>query len=252
MNKCATIAGILLIGSLLTASLPLQGQDSRSPVEVAGSLDLVSRYLWRGIEIGQAPSIQPGLSVSWKGFTLGGWGAYKMSGEGGQETDFYLSGEFGFITVALWDYWCFDDRTGTDFFNYREPSTSHLLEAQVVVSGGDRLPLNLLASYFFYGADPSRSLYLELQFRHETRQGGLLAFAGYQAKGSFYGPESGLVNIGCTVTRPIPVTDRFALPLNLSLIVNPMSGSAYLVAGLSLSFSGLEEPTQWIRPRINN
>lgn len=238
MNTRTIFTGIFLLGALLPAPLTLRGQESRSAITVDGSVDFVSRYIWRGLEIGQAPSIQPSLSVSRGAFTLGSWGAYKMTGPGAQETDFYLSGEFGFITVALWDYWSFEEGREFDFFKFREPSTSHLLEVQVMACGGDRLPFNLLGSYFFYGADPSRSIYLELQFDHQVRETSILAFAGAQAKGTYYGPKPGLVNVGCRVSRPIRITEHFSLPLSLSVIVNPLIGSTYLVAGCSFSFSG--------------
>ncbi|MDD4032440.1 MAG: hypothetical protein PHS48_04250 [Bacteroidales bacterium] len=238
MNTRIISVGILLLGTLFSAPFTLQGQGSRTPITVNGSVDLVSRYIWRGLEIGQAPSIQPDLSISRGAFTLGSWGAYRMSGPGILETDFYISGEFGFITVALWDYWTFEEGRELNFFTFHEPSTSHLLEVQVTTSGGDRLPFNLLGSYFFYGADPTRSLYLELQFDHQVRETSILAFAGAQAKGTYYGPKPGLVNVGCRVSRPIRITEHFSLPLSLSVIVNPLIGSTYLVAGCSFSFSG--------------
>jgi len=244
MNTRTIFTGLFLLGALLSAPLTLRGQESRSAITVDGSVDFVSRYIWRGLEIGQAPSIQPSLSVSRGAFTLGSWGAYKMTGPGAQETDFYLSGEFGFITVALWDYWSFEEGREFDFFKFREPSTSHLLEVQVMASGGDRLPFNLLGSYFFYGADPSRSIYLELQFNHQMRQTSLLAFCGGQVKGTYYGSKPGLVNVGCQLARPIRITEYFSLPLNLSLIVNPLIGSTYLVAGVSFSFTGNQSDNQ--------
>jgi hypothetical protein len=208
--------------------------DTLPAVTVSGNVDLMSRFVWRGLEIGHAPSIQPCVSASWKGFTLGAWGAYKFTGEGGQETDFYLSKTIGFVTVAIWDYWSFYDTTAFDFFNYRENTTAHVLEAQLLLSGGETVPFNFLASYFFYGADTSKSIYLELQYFHKLGPADLLVFAGYQPKGTYYATKAAFVNIGCTVKKSIPVTDRFSPPLSLSLIVNPASKSAYLVAGITL------------------
>jgi hypothetical protein len=207
--------------------------DTVPAVSTSANVDLVSRYVWRGLDIGHAPAIQPALSVTWKGFTLGSWGSYKLTGAGEQETDFYLSKSFSFVTVAIWDYWNFCDTTATDFFNYRNNSTAHLLEAQVLFSGGEKMPFNLLASYFFYGSDPSRSIYLELQYVHKSDFADLMVFAGYQAKGTYYASGSGFVNIGCTAKKSINITDRFALPLSLSLVVNPSVKSTVLVAGIT-------------------
>ncbi|MEI6050179.1 MAG: hypothetical protein WCS03_14845 [Bacteroidota bacterium] len=219
---------------LLFQSTLLSGQTDTLPaVSTSANVDIVSRYIWRGLEIGHAPGIQPALSANWKGFTLGAWGSYKLTGAGGQETDFYLSKSVSFVTVSVWDYWSFCDTTATDFFNYRNNTTAHLLEAQVLFSGGETLPFNFLASYFFHGADPSRSIYLELQYVHKLDIANLVVFAGYQAKGTYYASKTGFVNIGCTVKKSIPVTDRFSLPLSLSLIVNPAVNSTWLVAGIT-------------------
>ncbi len=226
----------LLIGLVLflsSASLFAQSESS-SKVTVAANVDLVSRYIWRGLDFGHAPSIQPTVVVQWKDFKLGAWGAYKMTGEGGQETDFYLSKTVGFATFALWDYFGFNDTTKIDVFDYKDKTTAHLLEAQLLLTGGKVLPFNLFTSYFFYGSDRSKSVYLELQYEHKYKLADLMVFAGYQAKGNYYASSAGFVNIGCTIKKLVPVTDRLALPVYMSFIVNPASKIPYLVVGITL------------------
>jgi hypothetical protein len=208
--------------------------DTIPDFSATANVDLVSRYIWRGQEYGQAPSIQPGLSASWKDFTLGAWGAYKFTGAGTQETDIYISKNIGQITFAFWDYWSFSDTSAMDFFNYSQKTTSHLLEAQVLLSGGERLPFNLLASYFFYGADTTKSIYLELQYVHSIGSLDMQFFAGFQPKGEYYGTNATFVNLGCTAIKTIKITDQWSLPLSLSLIANPSAKSVFLVAGISL------------------
>lgn len=207
--------------------------DSLPAVSISSNVDLVSRYIWRGQEYGSDASIQPGLSATWKDFTLGVWGAYSFNGKGMQETDLYLSKEIGPLTFSLWDYWSFGDST-MNLFDYNRTTTQHLLEAQLLVSGGEKLPFNLVASYLFYGADPSRSIYLELQYLHSSAWADFQLFAGCQAKGEYYGDRPTFVNLGCTVGKSIEITDRWSLPINLSFIVNPSSNSMYLVAGITI------------------
>jgi len=213
----------------------LSGQsDSAKAVTINTNVDLVSRYIWRGIEIGHAPSIQPGLSATWRNFTLGAWGAYKMTGDGIQETDFYLSKTFKNVTLAVWDYWIFNDTTSFDISDFHEKTTAHILEAQILFSGGKTIPLNFLTSYFFYGADASKSIYLELQYVYKYGPADLTLFAGFQAKGTYYATKASFVNFGGTVKKSIPISDRFSLPVSISLIVNPYERSSYLVAGITL------------------
>jgi|GEM_PF-230299 len=221
---------LFFIGS----SVGFAQSDTVPAISISANVDLMSRYIWRGQDYGHSPSIQPCLSATWKDFTLGTWGVYSITGAGSQETDFYLEKSIGHFTFSVSDYWSFDDSTKADFFNYHRESTTHLLEAQVLLSGGKKLPFNLLGSYLFYGADPSKSIYLELQYLHSYGSTDMQVFAGFQAKGEYYGQNAKFVNLGCTVIKSIEVTDRWILPLSLSLIINPSNESAYLVAGITL------------------
>ncbi|MBA4411453.1 MAG: TorF family putative porin [Bacteroidota bacterium] len=220
---------LLFIGS---SSLYAQS-DILPAVTISTNVDLLSRYIWRGQDYGHAPSIQPGISATWKDFTFGAWGAYTITGSGGQETDFYLEKTIGHFTFSMLDYWSFDDISSMDFFNYNRETTQHLPEAQVLFSGGEKLPFNLLGSYLFAVGDPSQSIYLELQYLYSTPAVELQFFAGYQAKGEYYASKPAFVNVGCTAIRTIEVTDNMSIPLSLSLIVNPSKKSTYLVAGIT-------------------
>jgi hypothetical protein len=231
-TKYLALKLFVVLWSFCCASLLQAQEDTLHSVSTSANVDLVSRYIWRGIDIGHAPGIQPSLSAVWKGFTLGAWGSYKLTGAGGQETDFYITKSVGFVTVAVWDYWNFYDTASMDFFNYDNKTTAHLLEAQILLSGGKNLPFNFLASFFFHGADPSRSIYFELQYVHKYKLADLLVFAGYQAKGNYYAPQKGFVNVGCTVKKYVQITDRFTLPVTLSLISNPVVKSTWLVAAI--------------------
>lgn len=219
---------------LCFCSTSLMAQTDTLPaISTSVNVDIVSRYVWRGQDLGRSPNIQPGLSASWKDFTVGAWGTYNLTGLGNQETDLYVSKKVGFVTVAVWDYWTFDDAALKDYFDYNDKTTTHLLEAQISLSGGETLPLTFMAAYFFHGADPSRSLYFELQYLHRSKFTDLAFFAGYQARGAFYASGNGFVNLGCTAKKVMSVNKRWSLPLSLSLIANPALKSAWLVAAVS-------------------
>ena len=49
----------------------LMAQDK---VEASVGADLVSGYIWRGQDLGNV-SIQPSLSIAYKGFSLSAWGS---------------------------------------------------------------------------------------------------------------------------------------------------------------------------------
>jgi hypothetical protein len=233
MEKKIIVILFLCFSVLSYESSLLAQSDSLPAISTSANVDFFSRYIWRGQEYGHAPSIQPGLSATWEEFTLGGWGAYKFTGTGTQETDFYLSKTLSHFTFSIWDYWSFSDTSSMDFFNYNHKTTAHILETMVMISGGENLPFNLLGSYFFYGADTSRSIYLELQYLYSSGLTDLQVFAGFQPKGTYYGSAVGFVNLGCTIIKKIEVTGKWSLPLSLSLIINPNCKTAYIVAGIT-------------------
>lgn len=235
MRKIIIALRFLILSSLFIGSLSLFAQSDTIPkISTTVGIDLVSHYIWRGQDYGHKPSLQPGVSATWKDFTLGYWGAYRIAGSGDHETDFYIEKTIGPVTFGIWDYWSHSDSISNNYFDYNKNSTSHLFEAQVLLSGGEKLPFNLLGSYLFYGADPSKSMYFELQYLHSFGSIDTQVFAGFQAKGEYYAPKAAFVNLGCTASKSFKITEKWSLPLNLSFIVNPASQKAYLVVGLTL------------------
>lgn len=233
LSKTIVRVLVVLFFTLIGSVSVFAQKDSTASISLSANADLVSRYIWRGQDFGHTFSVQPGLSANWENFTLGAWGAYRFDGEGVDEMDIYLSKTIGPVSLAIWDYWSYSKTDPSNYLDYRKESTSHLLEAQILVSGGKKFPINLLASYFFYGADPSKSIYLELQYVQPIRKAELLFFAGFQPKGTYYAPKASFVNFGLTFTRPL-ISGDCSLDLLLSLIANPDKKSVYFVVGLSL------------------
>ena len=67
----------LFAGTILTVlsamSLPMSSV-AQDKFEASVGADLVSSYIWRGQDLGNA-SIQPALSLSYKGISLSAWGS---------------------------------------------------------------------------------------------------------------------------------------------------------------------------------
>jgi len=70
----------------------------------------MSRYVWRGLDYGASPSIQPNIELGFGNFAIGAWGAYTTSFTttnilGIQVMDLYASYTIAdIITVAVTDY----------------------------------------------------------------------------------------------------------------------------------------------------
>ncbi len=97
--------------------------EAADPVDVNVGVDFYSRYVWRGVNIGENPSIQPSITAGWYGFELGAWGAYSVSTEANEndEIDFWLGYEYVFdngtaIGAVVIDYYL--PNGGEKFFDF--------------------------------------------------------------------------------------------------------------------------------------
>ena len=249
--KQKTIAILFLaIFSLTAISSFAQTETKENPFSI--SLDLASRYVWRGTDFGGSPSIQPGFEYSFKGLSIGTWGAFTTNLPGAQELDLYLGYTFlnDMFTLTVTDYF-FPDETlaNNHYFEYRDNMTGHVFEASFAFNGTENLPLGILIASNVYGADAKRlnedgsiagnqySTYAEISYSFKY----IDVFAGMnlitpdtdRGETGFYGNDLGFVNIGCTVSKDIKITDSFSLPLSVSLINNPQTEKFFLVATMS-------------------
>lgn len=226
-----------------------ENEEEENPFSI--SCDLMSRYVWRGIDFGASPSIQPGIEYSKGGFTVGTWGAFTTNLPGVQEADLYLSYTFKeTFSLTFTDYF-FPDETNPDYkyFDYDDATTGHVFEASASFNGTEKFPLTVLVAVNVWGADARKmntdgttgsiqySTYAELAYSFKY----LDIFMGFNltdpdesiGETGFYGDSFGVTNFGISTIKEIKITDSFKLPLSVSLITNPQSEKIYLVAGFS-------------------
>jgi hypothetical protein len=226
---------LLVLLSLLIFSLNSRAQSqTENKLVLSANADIYSSYIWRGLDMGHKPVFQPGLSATYRNFTLGYYGSYRISGEGDNEINLYLGKSIGPVTFELWDYWSWSKSNFGGFTDFNMETTGHLIEGLVTISGGEKLPLSLTGGWLFYGADPTRSIYLELQYILPVNNSQIMFNAGYQAKGSYYAEKPGFVNLGITYTQPLAVSEKLTLDLLLSLIANPSAKNIFFTVGISL------------------
>lgn len=105
------------VGLVLGAALLVPGMANAGDFVVSGKADFVSDYIWRGIDQNSGFSIQPSLTLGYKGLSLNAWGSQTLSkwgvndnGGGAKEFDINLSYSIKGFTVTVSDYWW----SGTD------------------------------------------------------------------------------------------------------------------------------------------
>lgn len=221
---------------------------AQSDVSLEANVDFVSRYVWRGLNIGDAPSAQPSITLSASGFSLGVWGAYGLSNNATatDEIDIWASYTHEFensmsLTLLVTDYTF--PNSGIKFFNFNnydneEGAGAHTLEAGASLSLGETLPLTLSAYYNFYN-DAGSNSYFQVDYSTTVKEVSLDLFcgaaAGSEENSAYYGTDKfNVINIGAKVSKEIKVTDDFSLPVFVSYIINPKAEISYMVLGISL------------------
>ncbi len=266
---------LLLVVSLNLAPLNHgYTQESPEPVETPGAAaqlnlgaDLVSRYIWRGRDYGNSPSVQPNVSFSVAGFKIGAWGSYGLAQSTKKindstlvnmghyaEMDLYICYTYKWFTLQVTDFFFpnpLNANDGNKYYNYENATTGHTLEGCLMFAGPDKFPLQLTVSTLFYGADKNKdsvgvygagtknnySTYIEAAYIFKLKKIGvdLKPFVGGIPFGSsWYGDYAGIVNCGLTASKTISITDKFSLPLYVSAITNPQAESVFLVVGVTL------------------
>jgi hypothetical protein len=214
------------------------------------SVDVMSRYVWRGSDFGNSPSIQPNIEYNKGNLTLGAWGAYATNSNY-QEADLYITYDFSdLLSLTLTDYFFPSSTMGDNYFDYDHATTGHIFEMSVAIDATEKFPLNFLLATNFYGDDANKlhtngttngiqySTYAELGYTFKNAD----AFIGFnltkpnKARGEsgFYGDSLGVVNLGITVVKKIKISNSFTIPLSGSLIANPEAEKIFMVIGFSL------------------
>lgn len=126
------------------------------------SLDVFNRYVWRGTDYGNSPSIQSGIEYSAGSLTLGAWGAWQYSGDS-NENDLYISYSAGSLSLTVTDYFFpLNSGNSDSFLDFNPDSGAHYIEAGV---SGEVRGIGLYAGYFFLepGAE-TKSLYANISY----------------------------------------------------------------------------------------
>jgi hypothetical protein len=241
----------IILMALLISTVNVFAQDSTDVAPLASSssfdlgMDVQSRYIWRGIQLGgNSASAQPWAEFSSGGFAIGAWGAYNMGGLGtGNEADFYMSYSFSdAISLTVTDYFFPGEGSG-GYFPYNK---GHVFEALLSLSGGENFPVNLTVATNFGGAikyddgdeeKSAYSTYVELSYGTTVGEVELGFFAGgvfADDNGYYLTDGSGVINLGISVAKEVKLSESFSLPVNSAIILNPDSEDIYLTFGFSL------------------
>ena len=215
---------------LLLATTVAYGQDKKW--QINAEADLVSSYVWRGM-YQSGVSIQPTLSLSAYGITLGSWGSSDFSTPA-KEIDFFLSYETGGFSVDITDYWYRSE--GESFFKERG---SHSLEAGLAYTFSEKFPLSLGMNTMFWGDEDKKengkqqySTYLTASYSFAVKGIDCETGIGISPWKGLYSEKLNVASITMRATKNLKLSGKYALPVFAELILSPAQDNAYLVFGL--------------------
>lgn len=219
-------AGLMLaVVMLIPVSIMAQEEEKSSAFDVGG--DLVSSYLWRGTKFGNGPAIQPYLEVAFGNLAIGAWGNYNFTTNEAAEADLYISYGFDFgLSVGLTDYYF----PGSDYFKYDTINGAHGFEINL---GYEIKGFSIAANYMLNKAPVAGTaggdMYFELGYAFNSF--GIFVGGGdgwHTSDGEF-----GVTNVGVTASKEIHFTEKFSLPINGAVILNPERKQFNIVVGVS-------------------
>jgi hypothetical protein len=252
--KANFIKSMALAAVVFTGSMSLHAQKETSNFSIGA--DLVSRYIWRGLDLGgSSPHIQPSIEYAFgeSGLAIGAWGSQSLGGiTTGAEADLYLTYSFAdMFTVGLTDYFFPSDHAFSydRYFNYKKETTGHTFEVMAGFDGTESFPISIMFAMNVYGADgtdengdPYYAKYLELGYSKTVGETDISVFVGAAlddpkeelGASGWYGNSAGIINLGTTVSKSLKISDSFSLPVSTSLIFNPEAENIYIVFAISL------------------
>ncbi|BDX39525.1 hypothetical protein CYCD_28800 [Tenuifilaceae bacterium CYCD] len=229
---------------LLTSSIAVaQEEKQSSAVSVDYSVDLVSRYVWRGLLYSANPNIQPTISLTAGNFSVGSWASYGMSQEYYSEVDLFATYSIGNFSFTVYDYYNeYESKLDSaDYFHWDRKTTGHALEGTLAWSGTESFPLSITGAVFFYGndrnsttLDQNYSTYLELGYPVTLGDYNIDLFIGGTFNEGLYNDEANIVNVGFKTSKEIEITDKFKLPVSATFAVNPAKEDIFFVVGITL------------------
>lgn len=234
-------AGLMVFFTLI-CSVPV---FSQSQIGITAGADLVSRYVWRGMDIGKSPAIQPTLSLNKGGFEAGIWGSYALNetASDSDEIDVWLGYTFNLkslsFTTLVTDYYF--PNSGLKFGNFNDfddpnGAGAHTLEAGVTISS-ESFPVSLSAYSNFHN-DAGNNTYYQLDYSTQVTDYEISLFCGFtpgsDENPDYYGADSfSVINLGVKADKQIKITEEFSVPISISFLVNPEIDQTYLIFTMS-------------------
>ncbi|MDR3610213.1 MAG: hypothetical protein P4L27_06610 [Ignavibacteriaceae bacterium] len=239
--------------SLLFIFYGAAAQISAQPISITLNADFVSRYIWQGINLNDAPNIQPSITMKVRGLQCGFWGSYGLTHLNSIDAHYNSSQEIdtwgsytidgpnkSSLTAIITDYYFANSgiRIG-NFNNYNNKNGpgAHIIEAGLTMGGPESFPILISGCINVYN-DKGNNMYIYAEYGFKVDDASISIFTG-TTPGSQENPlyntdRFSIINIGLKASKQIKISESYSIPVYCSYILNPNMEISYLVFGITL------------------
>ncbi len=222
---------------LAIAVVAVPAKSMADGFEASLGADVVSRYVWRGMDQGSGVSVQPSLDFSYKGISLGFWGSTSLSDLEPKEFDISIGYEVGGFSALFTDYF-WAGESG----KYGHYTDDHFYELSLAYNFGEKCPLTLSWSTMLFAGESAEldedgdrmfSSYFNVAYDFDVQGIAITPAIGFNPWESQFDDEFSVMDISVTASKDIKFTESFSLPVFVQAIVSPACDKTYLVFGIS-------------------
>jgi hypothetical protein len=201
--------------------------------------DIFSRHLWRGDQLGDAPAIEPEITLTKGKFGFSVWGATTFNNSY-NEIDIILNYQvLPFLNISFYDYYNPVPDAQNEFWKYKGDEMRHTVEMTADL-GKDDFPLTLLAGVFLYGDKDSISsgerfsTYIEPAYNFKIAGKDFRLFTGFSPFDGYYAGNFSFINVGATFSDAFNVTPKLELPVEITFCTNPSTNQTWFIVGIGI------------------
>lgn len=243
MKKLFTLAttASLVVLMLFTA---MPQKTYAQELSIHPGVDLTSRFIYRGLDLGSSPQVQPSIALNYGDFNFTLWGSHPLSltpdGEDYKEVKFWMNYTFDagsfFVTPQIENHF----NANADLFDFDDETTTHVFQASVGIRAKGDVAPDLLLGYAFWGNEGLEpTLYVEAGVSFGLGDVALRPFFStqYSDEGGFvdldYGGDFVMNQIGIRASRHLRISDTISVPMGVLVAINPKTERAFTAFSIS-------------------
>ncbi len=228
------LLNIAVLAAALTGAMSASAQETETKstceTQTHVGLEIKSSEIRRGLQIGSGPAFKPSFAIQAGGFSIGAEGTMCTGEDLGFESNLFMKYRFPFdLTLEVTDYYRGGNWLGVNFDNIAK---THKIEPAI------RYQYDKLQFYaaFMFSEDYNMDFYGEVSYDFDLFKLAIGGGNGMYTTSPVWnnGGDFGMCNISVSKAYNIQVTDKFVLPIEGGVALNPSIERMYAFASVKL------------------